>query len=369
MAVYIHQLSDWPAFYWNKGLISSMVNEIHIDQARLLGKMESLGFGLRNESNLQILTLDVLKSSEIEGVLFERDEVRSSVARKLGLDIAGLVKTDRYVDGVVEMMLEATQNFMEAISKERFFKWHSCLFQGVINDNKKIVIGDWRNNALHDPMQVISGPFERRIIHFQAPGSHLIQSEMESFMYWFNNNDSVDPFLKAAITHLWFITIHPFDDGNGRIARTLTDMQLCRADNNAQRFYSMSAQIRKQRKNYYAVLEKTQKGDLDITEWLVWFLNCLSEALKQTEILLATVFTKAKFWDNNSGKIFNERQILMINKLLDGFTGKLNSSKWATITKCSQDTALRDIQDLMRKKVLMKEEGGGRSTSYRVIEN
>ncbi len=369
MAVYIHQLSDWPAFYWNKGLISSMLNEIHIAQARLLGKMESLGFGLRHESNLQILTLDVLKSSEIEGVVFEREEVRSSVARKLGLDIEGLVKSDRNVDGVVEMMLEATQNFMEPLSKDRFFKWHSSLFQGAKMDLNEIVIGNWRNNELHDPMQVVSGPFERRVIHFQAPGSHLIESEMEAFMYWFNNNDSMDAILKAAITHLWFITIHPFDDGNGRITRSLTDMQLCRADNNAQRFYSMSAQIRKQRKNYYAILEKTQKGDLDITEWLVWFLNCLSEAIGETEILLANVLSKSKFWDNNSGKIFNERQIIMINKLLDGFAGKLNSSKWATITKCSQDTALRDIQDLMGKKVLMKEEGGGRSTSYRVIED
>lgn len=369
MAVYIHQLSDWPAFYWNKVVISTLIGELQIARARLLGKMETLGFRLRNEANLETLTLDVLKSSEIEGVIFNRDEVRSSVARKLGLEIAGLVNSDRNIDGVVEMMLEATQNYNDPITKDRFFKWHSGLFQGLKKDSLNMSIGTWRTNEKQDPMQVISGPFERRIIHFQAPDSHLMESEMEAFMYWFNNNDSIDSVLKAAITHLWFITIHPFDDGNGRIARALTDMQLCRADNNQQRFYSMSAQIRKQRKKYYTVLEKTQKGDLDITEWLVWFLNCLSEAIKDTEILLANVLAKARFWDNNSGKIWNERQLIMINKLLDGFTGKLNTSKWAAITKCSQDTALRDIQDLINKNILVKEKGGGRSTSYILIEN
>lgn len=363
MKIYIYQQDDWPNFKWNSDEFIGLLSEARNLQGRLFGKMESLGFDLRNEAFLDTLTLDVLKSSEIEGELLNPDQVRSSIARKLGLEIAGLVESDRNVDGVVEMMLDATQNCFKPLTKERLFDWHAALFPTGRSGMSKITIADWRKDT-SGPMQVVSGAIGKEKVHFQAPDSFRIDNEMNIFFNWFNNNFETDLVLKAAIAHLWFVSIHPFDDGNGRIARALTDMLLAQSDKSTQRFYSMSAQIRLERKQYYEILEKTQKGNLDITEWIKWFLNCLINSLKSTDIVLNRVLFKAEFWEKHSNTKINERQKKLLNKIFDGFDGKLTSSKWATIAKCSKDTAIRDINDLISKNILKKEEAGGRSTSY-----
>lgn len=320
--------------------------------------MEVFGFHLRNETVLRTLTEDVLKTSEIEGELLNREEVRSSVARKLGL-----VPSDRFVDGVVEMMLDATRNFNDRLNANRLFAWHSALFPTGRSGIHKITVGNWRK-AGKGPMQVVSGPMGKEKVHFETPPSENVPSLMKVFLAWFNKVNNLDPVLKSALAHLWFVTVHPFDDGNGRIARALGDMLLARADGGSRRFYSMSSEIRNDRKNYYAILEKTQKGNLDVTEWLLWYLNCLNNALNTTDKAFQKVLLKTKFWDLHHNTELNERQRAMINKLFDAFEGKLNSSKWAKIMKCSTDTALRDITDLLQKDILEKEESGGRSTSY-----
>lgn len=326
--------------------------------------MENIGFNIRHETSLQNLTLEIVSSSEIEGEFLNREQVRSSIARKLSLNIAGLVPSDRNVDGIVEMMLDATQGYEKPLTKARLFGWHASLFPTGYSGIHKIVVGNWRNNAVDDPMQVVSGPMGRETVHFQAPDADRLDVEMEKFLHWFNTHQQLDPVLKAAIAHLWFVTLHPFDDGNGRIARTIADMLLARADATSLRFYSMSTQIKLERKEYYAVLESTQKGDLDITAWLQWFLQCLNSSIIASGNTMAVVFRKTRFWDNPVTNSLNERQRMILNKMLDGFDGKLNSSKWAKIAKCSQDTAIRDIQDLIAKGLLEKEAAGGRSTSY-----
>jgi Fic family protein len=362
---YIHQLPHWPDFKWNHQQLSPLLASVRHHQGKLLGKMESMGFGSRREASLQTLTLEVVKSSAIEGEELQPDQVRSSIARKLGLDVAGLVSVERHVDGVVEMMLDATQNFKKQLSAERLFGWHAALFPTGRSGLHKITVGAWRK-AGHGPMQVVSGAMGKERVHFEAPGSERLQAEMKNFIAWFNKDNEMDPVLKAAVAHLWFITIHPFDDGNGRIARTIAEMQLARADNNAQRFYSMSSQIRLERKDYYDCLEKTQSGTLEITKWITWFLQCLDRAFYASEKNLEAVLFKTKFWRQHREATINERQKLMLNKMLDGFEGKMNSSKWAKITKSSADTALRDIQQLLQLDMLEKEPGGGRSTSYRI---
>jgi len=363
MKAYIYQQDDWANFKWNSDEFVGLLSEARNLQGRLFGKMESLGFDLRNEAFLDTLTLDVLKSSEIEGEFLNPDQVRSSVARKLGMEIAGSVESDRDVDGVVEMMLDATQNCFKPLTKERLFDWHAALFPTGRSGMSKITVADWRKDTT-GPMQVVSGAMGKEKVHFQAPDSSRVDNEMNLFLGWFNNNTENDLVLKAAIAHLWFVTIHPFEDGNGRIARALTDMLLAQSDKSTQRFYSMSAQIRLERKQYYEILEKTQKGNLDITEWIKWFLNCLINSLKSTDIVLNRVLYKAEFWRKHSNTIVNERQKKLLNKILDRFEGKLTSSKWAKIAKCSKDTAIRDINDLISKDILKKEKGGGRSTSY-----
>ncbi len=361
---YIHQLTNWPEFHWNQNKLLKVLAEVRHHQGKLIGRMEALGFNLQAEATLQTLTVDVIKSSEIEGEILEREQVRSSLARKLGMDIARLVPANRHVDGVVEMMLDATQHFSDQLTEERLFGWHAALFPGGRSGMHKIVTGAWRTNTKNDPMQVVSGAMGKEVVHFEAPDSERLAKEMKRFCDWFNKEYGIDPVVKSAIAHLWFVTIHPFDDGNGRIARAIADMQLSRADGTHQRFYSMSAQIQKQRSGYYDVLEEIQKGTLDITNWVEWFLLCLDEALAVTDITLAVVLKKARFWEKHAETLFNQRQVLLLNKLLNDFEGKLNSSKWAKIAKCSQDTALRDIQNLIDRKILMKDEGGGRSTSY-----
>ncbi|MBA2329286.1 MAG: Fic family protein [Flavisolibacter sp.] len=361
---YIYQLPNWPQFHWDQNKLAKILAEVRHRQGRLLGRMEGLGFNLQKEATLQTLTLDVLKSSEIEGEILDREQVRSSIARRLGMDIAGLVPADRHVEGVVEMMLDATQNYKNELTDERLFGWHAALFPTGRSGMNKIVVGGWRANTKDDPMQVVSGPMGREIIHYEAPDSEILDKEMKRFCDWFNKENSIDPVMKAALAHLWFVTIHPFDDGNGRIARAIADMQLSRADGTPQRFYSMSAQIRKERADYYNILEETQNETLDITQWMEWFLTCLDRALTSTDETLVVVLKKARFWEKHAESTFNDRQVLLLNKLLNGIDGKMTSSKWGKIAKCSQDTALRDIQNLMDRQILVKEPSGGRSTSY-----
>ncbi len=367
-AIYIHELPNWPQFEWDQTQIMPLFTELLYRQGKLLGRMEALGFKFREEANVETLILDVLKSSEIEGEFLDVDQVRSSVARKLGMDIGGLVPADRHVEGVVEMTLDAIQGSQKKLSAKRLFDWHAALFPTGRSGMQKITVGAWRDNKKEDPMQVVSGAMGKEKVHFQAPDADLLDGEMKKFIAWFNEEQTMNGVLKAAVAHLWFITIHPFDDGNGRIARAISDLQLSRADASIQRFYSMSAQIRKERSSYYDILEQTQKGSLDITNWIIWFLQCLLSAILASEETLGQVLKKARFWEKHASTILNKRQHLMLNKLLDGFTGKLNSSKWAKITKCSSDTALRDIQDLINKNILQKETGGGRSTSYTLVD-
>jgi len=363
MARHIHQLPEWPHFHWNERTLSAPLANVRHKQGRLLGRMEALGFSLQKEAELETLTLDVLKSSEIEGEKLNAVQVRSSIARRLGIDIAGAVPADRDVEGVVEMMLDATQNFAKPLTEDRLFGWHAALFPTDRSGVRKITVGAWRKDA-EGPMQVVSGPVGKEKVHYEAPAAALLDREIFRFIGWANESDNTDMVLRSALAHLWFVTIHPFDDGNGRIARAIADWALAKSENSAQRFYSMSAQIRQERNAYYDILEKTEKGTLDITPWMEWFLGCLDRAFDGTETTLATVLRKARFWERLAGTPINERQHLVLNRMLDGFEGKLTSTKWAKIGKCSHDTALRDIQYMIDKDILVKDAGGGRSTSY-----
>jgi Fic family protein len=365
---HIHDLKDWPRFRWEQQRLSQLLADVRYRQGFLVGQMKALGFQLQTEAVLQTLTEDVLKSSEIEGEHLDREQVRFSIARHLGIDVGGLTAADRHVDGVVEMMLDATQHYRKPLTSERLFAWHAELFPTGRSSMSKIKVGAWRDDKT-GPMQVISGAIGKQCVHYEAPAARWLRVEMKRFLDWFNKADSSDLVLKAGIAHLWFVTIHPFDDGNGRIARAIADMVLARSEQSAQRFYSMSAQIRHERKAYYAILEATQKGNLDITDWLGWFLDCLGRSIESAETTLAAVLKKARFWDRFSGTGFNDRQRRIVNQLLNGFEGKLTSSKWAKLAKCSQDTALRDIEDLVQKGVLMKDAAGGRSTSYSIAAN
>ncbi|MDR0781943.1 MAG: Fic family protein [Pseudomonadales bacterium] len=364
MTRYIHELSEWPAFRWNDAALTQRLAAVRHRQGRLLGRMEALGFDLRAEAALTILTEDALKSSEIEGEVLDKAQVRSSIARRLGVDIGALTPADRHVEGVVDMLLDATQRYAEPLTNERLFAWHGALFPTGRSGLSKITVGAWRD-ASAGPMQVVSGPLGREHVHYEAPEAVRLNTEMAAFLQWFAaDTPSLDAVLKAAIAHLWFITIHPFDDGNGRIARAIADMALARSEQSAQRFYSMSAQIRLERTAYYHRLEFTQKGDLDITDWLVWFLACLDSAIANADAMLSRIIHKARFWEAMANQPLNERQRKVINKMLDGLEGTLTSSKWAKLTHTSPDTALRDISDLVARDVLVKDPAGGRSTRY-----
>lgn len=364
--MYIHQLKNWPNFTWNTEALLTRLGEVRHRQGRVLGLMSSAGFKLQQTAVLDTLTLDVTKSSEIEGEKLNTDQVRSSIARRLGIEFAGAVLADRGVEGVVEMMLDATQNYTADLTEDRLFGWHAALFPTGRSGMHKITVAAWRTREA-GPMQVVSGAMGKEKVHFEAPEAGRLPAEMATFLAWFNAHPNTDAVLKAAIAHLWFVTIHPFDDGNGRITRAITDMQLARADGTSQRFYSMSAQILREKTAYYNILEQTQKGGLDITAWLSWFLDCLFQAMDHTEATLATVANRAKFWEMNRDAALNGRQQYMVNILLDNFFGKLTSTKWAKITKSSPDTALRDIQDLIEKGILEKEPGGGRNTTYSIV--
>jgi Fic family protein len=363
---YIWEQERWPDLRWDERGLSRLLAQVCRQQGRLLGQMEGLGFDLRSEAHLRTLTEEVVKSSAIEGEELERDQVRSSIARRLGMDIAGLVPADRDVEGIVEMALDATGNYEEPLTEERLFGWHAALFPTGRGGITRIRVGDWRDDA-DGPMQVVSGPLGRETVHYQAPPAERIPEEMRQFLEWFEDCGSSDPLLVAGLAHLWLVTIHPFADGNGRIARAVADMALARSEKARQRYYSMSGQIRQQRNAYYAVLERTQRGDLDVTEWQRWFLESLLAAIEGAQGTLSAVLAKARFWERFAREPLNERQIKVLNRLLDGFEGKLTSSKWAKLAKCSQDTAYRDITDLIERGALRKEPGGGRSTSYSLV--
>lgn len=364
--MYIWERKSWPDFTWDNNALSHPLARTSREQGRLLGKMEELGFEHRGEAHLHILTENVVKSSEIEGEILARDQVRSSIARRLGMDAGDLVSADRDVEGIVEVMLDATGNYEQPLTKDRLLDWHAAIFPTGRSGMRRIIVGQWRDDSV-GPMQVVSGPMGREKVHYTAPPADRLGREIERFLKWFANPGSIDPLLTAGLAHLWFVTLHPFDDGNGRIARAIADMALARADNTAQRFYSMSAQFRLERNDYYDALEQAQKGNLDVTGWQLWFLACLERAIDGARETLASVTAKARFWERFAKQPLNPRQINVLNKVMDGFEGKLTSSKWAKLAKCSQDTAYRDILDLINRGALQKDPGGGRSTSYSTI--
>jgi Fic family protein len=360
---YIHELFGWPTFQWDHQRLAPPLSAARHLQGRLVGQMEALGFRARDEAVLRTLTDDVVKSSEIEGEKLDPDQVRSSVARRLGIDVGGLKPADRHVEGVVEMMLDATQHYDQPLTVERLFGWHASLFPTGRSGMHRITVAAWRDDRTA-PMQVVSGPVGRERVHFEAPAAARLEQEMHRFLEWFNTDTTTEPVLKAALAHLWFVTIHPFDDGNGRIGRAIADMALARSEGSSQRFYSMSAQIREERAQYYGILERTQNGTLDVTPWMEWFLGCLTRAIEGAQTALSAVMDKARRWEKLRDVSLNERQRLVMNRLIEGFEGKLTSSKWAALTKSSQDTALRDIQQLVERGVLVRDPAGGRSSSY-----
>jgi Fic family protein len=359
----LYDRPDWPTFHWNRESLAKPLATVRHQQGRLIGHMEALGFKLQQEAVLKTLTEDVLKSSEIEGEKLDAEQVRSSIARRLGMDIGGLKAVDRNVEGIVEMMLDATRHYDKPLTPERLFSWHASLFPTGRSGMTRIRVGAWRDDS-RGPMQVVSGPVGRERIHFQAPAAERLDPEMQKFLSWFNTDTVMDAVLKAGQAHLWFVTLHPFDDGNGRIARAIADMALARSEQSPQRFYSMSAQIRQERAAYYKILEHTQWGSMDVTPWIDWFLSCLGRAIDGAKTTLAVVLSKARFWEVIKSVPINDRQRRVLNRLLDGFEGKLTTSKWAKLAKCSQDTAFRDILQLVDHGILIRNPEGGRSTSY-----
>ena len=357
--MYIWENKEWPNFVWNEQLIGEILLKVRHQQGRLLGMAETLGFDVKNPMVLDAMTADIITSSEIEGVALNAGEVRSSVAWQLGIENMGIPASNRYIEGVVEVMFDAVHHYSESLTKERLFGWHHALFPSV-NRLAHITVGNWRQGE----MQVVSGRYGNEKVHFEAPTANDVPKMMKELLQWINKQGNVDAVLKAAIAHLWFVSIHPFSDGNGRLARTITDMLLARADNTPYRFYSMSAQVALQRRSYYDVLERTQKGSLDISEWLLWFLERLNDAISVSMDTVVRTLHKASFWETHRQTVMNERQTRMVNMLWDGFEGKLTSSKWAKINKCSTDTALRDLQDLVAKGILVRTNAGGRSTGY-----
>jgi Fic family protein len=364
MAIFIYQYKQWPHFTWDDKEINGILGKVRYLQGRILGQMASLGFSVKEEALLSTLTTDVLKSSEIEGETLNYEQVRSSIARRLGMEYAGMLSATRDVDGIVEMMIDATRNFKEQLQEERLFGWQAALFPTGWSGMYRIDTGCYRKGE----MQVVSGPMGNEKIHYLAPSPDQVRQEMELFLEWLNGESKLDSVLKAAIAHFWFIIIHPFDDSNGRIARALTDMLLARSEDSSQRFYSLSNQILIEKKAYYEILQKVQFSSGDITEWLNWFLNCLYRALENTEKTMQNALQKADFWDKHKDAVLNSRQRLMLNKLMEGFNGKLKTSKWAKIAKCSADTALRDIKDLIEKGILKQDDSGGRSTNYELAD-
>ncbi|MFI5022692.1 MAG: Fic family protein [Alphaproteobacteria bacterium] len=366
--MYIWELPDWPHFRWNAELLLNPLATARLKQGRLLGRMGRLGFDLQLEAEVQAITEEALKSSEIEGEILNRETVRSSVARRLGVPDAAIAPEDRRVEGIVELTLDATRNFAIPLTRERLFAWQAALFPTGFSGLRRVKTGGWREDN-QGPMQVVSGGIGREKVHFEAPPAARVEAEMQAFLTWFNQPQTIDGVMQAAIAHLWFVTIHPFDDGNGRIARALADMCLARSENSSQRFYSLASQIRRERPEYYASLEHTQKGDLDITGRVAWFIECFSRAIDAAELVCAGVLRKADFWQRHALVPLNERQRKVLNRYLDGFEGKLTTPKWAKIAKCSVPTAQRDIKDLVDRHLLVRNEGGSKNTSYSVASS
>lgn len=366
--LYVWQNSHWPHWQYNAEKLMPLLSQAHQAMGRLMGRLHDQGMSSQSQATLVALTEDVLKSSEIEGEHLDADTVRSSIARRLGVDIGALMPADRHVEGVVDMILDATSLHARPLTAERLKAWHAALFPTGRSGLTPIRAGEWRDDV-DGPMQVVSGPMHRRRVHYQAPPATVLPAEMSEFLNWYEHFQEADPLIKAGLAHVWFVTIHPFDDGNGRIARAIGDMALARADQSQQRYYSLSAQIQKERKDYYELLEKTQKGNLDATEWLSWFLACLLRALHKADQTLTGILAKANFWHRWAGTPFNERQIKVLNRMLDGFDGKLSNKKWAAICKCSSDTALRDINHLVERGLLRRTETAGRSTSYEIRQD
>ena len=364
MGKYIYENKNWTDFSWQDKAINAIFGEVRLMQGKIIGQMNALGFSAKKEATLTTLTLDVVKSSEIEGELLNYDQVRSSIARRLGINTSGLVPSSRHIEGVVEMMLDATQGYDLPLTDQRLFGWHAALFPTGYSGPYAVEVGQYRKSE----MQVVSGALGKEKVHYEAVKPEMVNTEMDKFFEWFNNENHLDPVLKAGIAHFWFIIIHPFDDGNGRIGRAITDMLLAKAEGSGERFYSMSGQILAERKRYYEVLQKVQHSLGDITEWLDWFLHCLKNAMLATEHTTQKVLRKAEFWKLHEHTPVNERQRLMLNKLFDDFEGKLQTSKWAKIAKTSTDTALRDIKDLVEKGILKQTEEGGRSASYELVD-
>lgn len=364
---YIWQASKWPNWRFDLAELAGPLAEVSRAQGLLMGRLADVGVALRDQASLAALTEDVVKTSEIEGEQLNVESVRSSIARRLGVDIGALAPVDRHVEGVVEMVLDATANCRAEVTRERLFGWHAALFPTGYSGLSRIRVGGWRDDA-SGPMQVVSGPIGRQRVHFEAPPAERLESEIGRFLDWLNGVANQPPLIKAGLGHLWFVTLHPFDDGNGRIARAIGDLLLARADDSPQRFYSLSAQIQRERRAYYDILERTQQQSMDVTEWLVWFLDTLHRAVDQAQLTLDRVLARSRFWQRWASMPLNERQLKLLNRLLDGFEGKLTSSKWAAIAKCSPDTALRDINDLLARGVLRKSDAGGRSTSYVLVE-
>ena len=370
MAKYIHELRGWPSFTWDSKALAPLLSEVRLHQGMLVGKMRGYGLVSRWTATLKILTEETIKSNAIEGVLLDPENVRSSLARRLGLEVGGLrAHKDRYVDGVVEMMLDATQEFTKPLTKERLFDWLTHLFPKGPSAIEKFRAGAWRDDS-QGAMQVVSGPAGRHKVHYEAPAAPRVEGEMQKFLTWFNANKLEDPLVKAALAHLWFVAIHPFEDGNGRIARAIAEMCLARSDGNAQRFYSMSTQILEERKDYYRILEQTHSNSLDITNWLTWFLGCLNRAIAHSNKITSSALAKELFWKKlRHGNVSpNDRQTKVLNKLLSEFEGKLTRAKWMKMTKASSRTALRDIEELIELKIIEQEAAGGRSTSYRLVK-
>ncbi len=363
MPKYIYEYKNWTEFKWQETAINTVFGEVRNLQGKVLALMSTLGFSTREEAKLSTLAMDVIKSSEIEGEKLDYDQVRSSIAKRLGINMAGMVSVSRDIEGVVEMMLDATQHYTQPLTHDRLFGWHASLFPIGRSGMYKIEVGRYRTAE----MQIVSGAMGKEKIHYVAVPANKVHAEMDQFLEWFNKDSSIDPVIKSAIAHFWFVTIHPFDDGNGRVARAISDLLLARADGSSERYYSMSSQILLERKQYYDVLQRVQHSSGDITEWLSWFLFCLKSSLQTTELTLRNTMRKNQFWMTYENTPINERQRLMINKLFDGFEGKLKSSKWAKMAKCSTDTALRDIKDLIEKGILRQEQQGGRSTNYELV--
>lgn len=365
---YLWQAIDWPSWRFDLATLARSLADVSRAQGLLMGRLADVGMALRDQASLSALTEDVIKTSEIEGEQLNVESVRSSLARRLGVDIGALAPVDRHVEGVVEMVLDATANCNAPVTRDRLFGWHAALFPTGYSGLVRINVGGWRDDAT-GPMQVVSGPPGRQRVHFEAPPAGRLAFETDRFLAWANSPSNEPPLIKAGLAHLWFVTLHPFDEGNGRIARAVGDLFLARADGSPQRFYSLSAQIQRERKAYYDILERTQKQSLDVTEWLAWFLETLHRAVDPAQHTLDAVLAKTRFWQRWATTPLNERQVKLVDRLLDGFEGKLTSSKWAAIAKCSPDTALRDITDLLARGVLRKSDAGGRSTRYELNDS